>query len=659
MKLWNKFLTGFLVVATMTGCNKQSESLDGVLPEDDGEPVYMSVKLKLPTASPGTRSKTGETTTEDGQDYENTVRSVLLVLACKDQDYIAHSTSGKIVAGSDNTFSVTSAIGKTALGNFYLQHGDDGGQSLRNGEDKIYLYAYCNPPQDLLDSLADESKRENWRNISCVVGEKQAVVRQDEKEDGAVDGKNQSIWAGNSFLMTNAEPYETRLPLNYNEWEQYATQTHPYEFKQGEDVIAIPVERSVARFDFKDGSPTETDANTYVIESTGASNGQLQVQLLRMSLVNMSNSFYYLKRVTTDNNVTSKPIYCGGETVDNYVMDTDWDKPHKNVGEGVKMDVESLTKYYCFPLFNDEGGIDETTRKNWNNHPIETVLAPSTELKNGYHIWRYVTENTIPGVEHQRSGVSTGIVFKGKITALGQGDKAVNSDLWQALNGIYKIPKVDDKPIGYVQKLTYKNENGESVTQEFPILYSFDDVLYVGWNHQVKAAVSDKAEGTPLWAAFYKQHEDYDQKTTNDLHQEVVRLYNDNKENTEEFTKALQKFRAAATSVGFTLYQASVDEAMTAHEKGYGPGYYCYYYYWNRHNDNGRPGTMGPMEFAVVRNNVYKLSVTKINYLGHPRRTDNDPEPLKPENPDEDAKIYLQVSVKVRPWTVRVNDIEF
>ena len=68
---------------------------------------------------------------------------------------------------------------------------------------------------------------------------------------------------------------------------------------------------------------------------------------------------------------------------------------------------------------------------------------------------------------------------------------------------------------------------------------------------------------------------------------------------------------------------------------------------------------MGQMEFGGVRTNIYKLSVNKINYLGHPRRSDNDPEPPTPETPNEDAKVYLEVAVKVREWVVRENNIEF
>lgn len=68
---------------------------------------------------------------------------------------------------------------------------------------------------------------------------------------------------------------------------------------------------------------------------------------------------------------------------------------------------------------------------------------------------------------------------------------------------------------------------------------------------------------------------------------------------------------------------------------------------------------MGPMEFGVVRNNVYKLAVTSITRLGHPFRDKNDPDPVDPKDPDEESKLFMKVSVKVMPWTKRVNHIVF
>lgn len=76
----------------------------------------------------------------------------------------------------------------------------------------------------------------------------------------------------------------------------------------------------------------------------------------------------------------------------------------------------------------------------------------------------------------------------------------------------------------------------------------------------------------------------------------------------------------------------------------------CYYKYWIRHMNNKNNEQMGPMEFAIVRNNVYKLSVSKVNDLGDPTGE------IDPNNPDETSKMYLSVKVSILPWVVRNNE---
>ena len=107
----------------------------------------------------------------------------------------------------------------------------------------------------------------------------------------------------------------------------------------------------------------------------------------------------------------------------------------------------------------------------------------------------------------------------------------------------------------------------------------------------------------------------------------------------------LQDLTAAAG--GFTIYRPAADGK-----------YYVYYYYYNQHNN--RPNdTLFPMEFGVVRNNVYKLTVDNIYKFGHPGDPDDDDDPEDPEDPDEDEETFFKVSVKVLPWVVRINNIEF
>ena len=78
---------------------------------------------------------------------------------------------------------------------------------------------------------------------------------------------------------------------------------------------AIKVERSVARFDFKDGSGS---ANTYnvIYDKEDDKKCLVQIQLQRMALVNMSKNFFYLRRVSDNGLKTGEHYNLGGvETV--------------------------------------------------------------------------------------------------------------------------------------------------------------------------------------------------------------------------------------------------------------------------------------------------------------------------------------------------------
>ncbi|MGM9769813.1 MAG: Mfa1 family fimbria major subunit [Candidatus Cryptobacteroides sp.] len=237
-----------------------------------------------------------------------------------------------------------------------------------------------------------------------------------------------------------------------------------------------------------------------------------------------------------------------------------------------------------------------TSLKSLTENDNWTGEADDDHKPSDYKIWCYAKENTIPGADKQKHDVSTGIVFKAEIKA---------------------------------------NESASALKTAMATgnrIYAFQNVLYGTWEN-VKAAATASGADPKLAAAYY---------------QAIVGM-------TETATNPVS---ATAADAGFTGYSA-------VSENG-GYHYYTYYYYWNRHNDNGDPYNMGIMEFAVVRNNVYKLCVDSIQRLGHPTPPtptdpdpDPDPDPVDPEDPDESVNYYFTVTVKVLPWTVRVNHIEF
>ena len=96
---------------------------------------------------------------------------------------------------------------------------------------------------------------------------------------------------------------------------------------------------------------------------------------------------------------------------------------------------------------------------------------------------------------------------------------------------------------------------------------------------------------------------------------------------------------ASLTGTNLDIYQAK------KFEKG-DNGYECYYTYWIRHLDNYKSTIMGVMEFAVVRNNLYRMLITNVSGLGYHVPTINT------DTPDE-GETYLKVVLNVKPWIVR------
>jgi hypothetical protein len=78
----------------------------------------------------------------------------------------------------------------------------------------------------------------------------------------------------------------------------------------------------------------------------------------------------------------------------------------------------------------------------------------------------------------------------------------------------------------------------------------------------------------------------------------------------------------------------------------------CYYTYWIKHEDDAAAKNQ-TMEFAVVRNNVYNMQITGISKLGTGDII------IDPNDPNELVDAYFQVDLIIRPWVLRINNIEF
>ncbi len=756
MKNLKKIFYALFAAVVMVGCTDKLpiEDEQGKLTGGDGDGVYMALSIDMPT---GNRSRSQTVVgggssggTEVGSDVENTVTNALVILAQRNTH--AFIAAGEVASNrltSSNTpssaqYKATAKISKTSIHAFY--------ETLTPGvEPVVEVFVFCNPTKGLLQEITRTAfGTTDWVGLT-------ARVTQGAFE---VPDFNIGIWSPNSFLMNNVSVVTRALPKDELAWEKFDKAEKPFHLSEDNKVVSedgtvvddlpnnsvannrgpIKVERSVARFDFKDGSQNKDQVYNVLFqadpddpENTDKANPLVAVKLQKMCLVNMSNNFYFLPRVSKngqnyqvlDDGTSNEWVLCGAEKPwmrgdDGHYQDGNYVvgpyAAYFAVDEETQPITENFSYYFNYPFFDNNGTFNngiETTQQ-WDVYNITDVLAGSTkdnyQGRSDYTVWRYVTENVIPYPrESQVNGISTGVVFRGRLQGTQWAlEGNVNEESWEedvyknlalCLNGQrFQIRRQDHAPISGV------DNNGVSTD---PILYYFDGKLYFTWEHIRQAAI--QAAVTPTWngnaiasveinrsnaiyrAVFGDGPIPDGQKYIKDGEKGQANAYSftdprwDSNTSSAEYQlymkspdyawhqwydageyvgniggadpekiKPLTAMREAITNAGIVIYQTSLASEGT-------PGYYCYYYYWNRHNDNNLAGVMGPMEFDVVRNNVYKLSVDKISRLGHPRIPDNEPEDdrPKPETPDESANIYIDVTVEVADWAVRVNPINF
>lgn len=422
MKHLSKFAFGVLALA-LASC-----SSDAPAPNNGGASdgdVYATLRIKLPTAT-----RAGNAGQEYGQDSENYVGKVLVVLTQKvDDKYMfltydeADAMDGSQIAGNHEDVNVTE-LNYTL--NFSAKAMKPSALDIagKDGKSEIYVFAFCNPTSRLQNT------------ISQFANETPGTVEFSGKTTGEINGNN-SIWGKNNFLMANCHiPQAVTLPSRA---ELVQNNNKP---EKAFNLGTVHVKRLAARFDFALGG--DDADNKYTISST--SGGTLgTMELTDMAMFNIARNFYYLPRSNSKWDWSGTPILCGELEYPFYVMSYNLNGFKQNdLSDG------TYKQYYFANLIGNTFRKDETEEPvagstkltwtsirpdDWKNKTQDNNEGWTQDPKNDYRIWRYATENTIPAADAtnstaaQKIGITTGVVFKGTFTP-------ANADVWNG-NVIY------------------------------------------------------------------------------------------------------------------------------------------------------------------------------------------------------------------------------
>lgn len=468
--------------------------------------------------------------------------------------------------------------------------------------------------------------------------------------------------------------------------------------------VSVYVERLAARIDLKlkeKYSITSSATNTRAVTDEIAT-----VELTDISVVNQLKAGSYLfKRVSEtvegDNNTDKKSISTTDRSNDIYLGDEEWAGAssqgnynyvidpwtrgkdgalfdgdsyssvplalhYKNIGES-QTGSTSFEELYINHFNIDLNKTSESAFTKYSEFPNAAVGASSDDYGSteGYRRIAYTLENTADW-QQQLNGFSTGVIFKGTYTPV-----EVTK---------YQIKGEDvgsNQPDGYVEGFGFYTNNS--------IKDAKTTVIYADLKSLLVGSFSDGDNIGDVVKALFGGADDATTTVTKKAVKDAVAKLQGN------FGEAYKEFveKEIGSSDGSDGSDGSVDDIdaidydaflkslkqnnsgietdAEALAKDYDIHYYadgtCYYKYWIRHANNGQNPpdnpNMGIMEYGIVRNNLYKLEVSKITKLG-------DPLPFTPgvdksENPNEDDKsqYYIEVKIYVKDWVIRNNgDIE-
>lgn len=396
-----------------------------------------------------------------------------------------------------------------------------------------------------------------------------------------------------NFVMTSAA--DATLTLNSNPKSNPAT-------------AEVDVERMAARLDYKTTGTYTCDDPAYpdaTVEITGA------------ALVNnLTAGSYLLKRVAYDVNGTNLS-YLGNETPDagvqtNYVLDP-WTAVKTSTNNSFTIGGEANKT--AKDLYGEWFGNISQDPNHW-----AAYVQPGTEVTVGTETWQrigYTLENTT-AAEEAGKRYSTGVVFKAKFHPQGVANYTDGETFFEYGTKIYASMENMMKNF-YGSKFDELDALITNCTTWGDVKHFITSTLLTndpsGYNKYLEGLAEGKNDSETVSDASSLTWSKY--------------MLNECGYSKDENGKVVLDQNGKVTRIALKPYGTRTYEDAT-----------CYYTWWVRHSNDNDDTKKGIMEYAIVRNNIYKLTVESVYSLGG-------------EVPDDESLI---VDVYVNDWLLLDNE---
>ena len=381
-----------------------------------------------------------------------------------------------------------------------------------------------------------------------------------------------------NFLMASADD------------ENYPLEIYPSNSETNPAHTVIDVERVSARVDYRaQGSEVNTDS-TYLVGENGTLGTAKITGAMLMNVLDAEAPSWLLKRVadswgSTDVEYLGKETYQGvaSATAFNYVIDA---IENKSSGSFVP------ATYYKNFGYGDPTNADDISLA-WEADANYTTLFTNE----GYNCIGYPKENVN---QQGDKALTTGVVFRAQYTPDGMDNGQTffewDGTVYSSLEAMMEAKFANSWEI--IKDEWNDIQTWENLRANIISKLADDPVGYKAYLREVSGNKSGDIEdvSTLRWASYLKTECYY---------------INDNGTVTVD---------AAGVDAGTTRRIFHDLSGLATYKDGI-----CYYTYWIKHandqnEDNNLVGskdkTGGVMEYAIVRNNVYKLNVTSISGPG-------------------------------------------